>query len=55
MTLGRNLSIGFSALILIFVVPGLLAGASVRFKDRVLKEMTTTEEPTSAADYAMES
>jgi hypothetical protein len=53
MTLGRNLSISFGALILISVVPGLLVGTSVRFINRV-QEMTTAEKPTSAAAYAIE-
>jgi hypothetical protein len=53
MTLGRNLPTGFKTLI--FVVPGLLFCASVRFMNRGLEEMMSAKNPTRAAAYATES
>jgi PAS domain S-box-containing protein len=54
MTIARKLWLGFGALILIFLLAGLIIGTSVRALDDLLEEIVEVEEPVDAASYEME-
>ncbi|MBA4114944.1 MAG: hypothetical protein H0X71_00550, partial [Rubrobacter sp.] len=54
MTIARKLWMGFGILILIFMIAGLIIGASVWSIGEAIEKITSVEEPTSAAAYEME-
>ena len=54
LTIARKLLLGFGALLAIFLITGLVVNANVCTIEKDLTEITTVEEPTSAAAYEME-
>ena len=54
LTIARKLLLGFGSLLAIFLITGLVVNANVRTIEKDLTEITTVEEPTSAAAYEME-
>ncbi len=54
LTIARKLLLGFGSLLVILLTTGLVVNRKLRTIEKDLTEITTVEEPTSAAAYEME-